>query len=640
MDNVGSGGGGMTGGVGGGSGVGERLGVTEPISTAGPSAVDRRLSRELEEFLHAQGLYESPEGQRHREEVLAELHDLVNDWVRKVSLAQGMTDDMAAETSVRIFTFGSYRLGVNPPNADIDTLCVCPRHVDRDRDVFGHPDKLTGSVPPPENVLMEILRGNPKVENLVGVSDAFVPVVKMKYNGVEIDLLCSRLEMKSIPESLNDDNVLRNLDDAAQRSINGVRVTDAILNLVPSVETFRTTLRAIKFWAKRRGIYSNALGYLGGVAWAILTARICQLYPNALPSTLLSRFFKVYEQWKWPNPVLLCHTCQGLPNSTMRLKPWNPKMNAQDRRHLMPVITPAYPAMNSTHNVSNSTLRVIRQEITRGNSLLEEIYDQATREEARDWLPVFEFSDFFRKYKNYVQIDISASDSDSTKKWCGFVESRLRHLIGSLENTPYITVHPFPKEFTDNSEHPPNCCETFFIGLQPTIPKDVIKREIDITNAVNFWRQGPLAQWPQRSADMLVNVRPVRRRDLPDMVLAFDKHAREALPKKKRKEATQSLIGNDTEESVKRDRPEGSEVEESDTKRTKAVEKNDESLLNAPTTTNSSEGTEGNETKGISSVKVPKKRILDDELKVGAPISERPDVNVKRAITVKLGQNH
>lgn len=71
-----------------------------------------------------------------------------------------------------------------------------------------------------------------------------------------------------------------------------------------------------------RGIYSNKVGFLGGISWALLVARICQLYPNAAPSTLLSRFFRVYDKWKWPNPVLLNH----ITDSGLGHKVWNPKV--------------------------------------------------------------------------------------------------------------------------------------------------------------------------------------------------------------------------------------------------------------------------------------------------------------------------
>lgn len=44
-------------------------------------------------------------------------------------------------------------------------------------------------------------------------------------------------------------------------------------------------------------IYSNILGFLGGVSWAMLVARTCQLYPNAIASTLVHKFFLVFSKW-------------------------------------------------------------------------------------------------------------------------------------------------------------------------------------------------------------------------------------------------------------------------------------------------------------------------------------------------------
>ena len=84
-------------------------------------------------------------------------------------------------------------------------------------------------------------------------------------------------------------------------------MTDIILKLVPNQETFKTTLRCIKLWAKNRGIYSNVLGYLGGVAWAILVANICIIFPHLAPNKLLYNFFRFYSQWEWnaDNPIHL-----------------------------------------------------------------------------------------------------------------------------------------------------------------------------------------------------------------------------------------------------------------------------------------------------------------------------------------------
>ena len=108
-------------------------------------------------------------------------------------------------------------------------------------------------------------------------------------------------------------------------------------------------------------------GFLGGINWALLVARICQLFPNALPNMLVSRFFRVYTQWRWPNPVMLCAIEEG----SLGLQVWDPRRYPKDRYHLMPIITPAYPCMNSSYNVSSSTLRIMSEEFQRGNEICE-----------------------------------------------------------------------------------------------------------------------------------------------------------------------------------------------------------------------------------------------------------------------------
>lgn len=82
---------------------------------------------------------------------------------------------------------------------------------------------------------------------------------------------------------------------------------------------------------------------------------------------LASRFFRVYNQWRWPNPVLLCSMDEG----TLGLQVWDPRRNPKDRLHIMPIITPAYPCMNSSYNVSASTLRIMTGEFQRGKEICE-----------------------------------------------------------------------------------------------------------------------------------------------------------------------------------------------------------------------------------------------------------------------------
>ncbi|KAF7324236.1 Poly(A) polymerase [Mycena sanguinolenta] len=280
--------------------------------------------------LRRQNTFESEEEARKRELVLGRVADLVKKFVRTVAISRGLPEDTATAAGGKIFTFGSYRLGVHGPGSHIDTLCVVPKHVSRS-DFF--------------EVLEPMLMEMDGVSEVSGVPDAYVPIIKAKISGIPLHLLMASLTFSSIPEdlSLRDDTLLQNLDERCVRSLGSSRVSDEILRLVPNVQVFRDSLRCIKLWAQRRAIYSNVHGFLGGVAWAILVARICQLYPNAVAGAIISRFFIIMYQWSWPQPVLL----KQIEEEPLQVRVWNPKLYPADRSQRMPIITPAYPAIRT-----------------------------------------------------------------------------------------------------------------------------------------------------------------------------------------------------------------------------------------------------------------------------------------------------
>ncbi|QCE14136.1 poly [Vigna unguiculata] len=284
---------------------------------------------------------------------------------------------------------------------------------------------------------------------------------------------------------ISQESILQNVDEQTVRSLNGCRVTDQVLRLVPNIQTFRTTLRCMKFWAKRRGVYSNVASFLGGINLAL-----------------------VCTQWRWPNPVMLCAIEEG----SLGLSVWDPRRNPKDRYHLMPIITPAYPCMNSTYNVTSSTLRVMSDEFGRGGEMCE-----AMEAGKADWDTLFEPCPFFESYKNYLQIDITAENSDDLRQWKGWVESRLRQLTLKIEKHTYgmLQCHPHPGEFSDKSRpfH-----HSYFMGLRRKQGVAVNEGEqVDIrltveefkhsVNAYTLWKTG-----------MDIRVSHVKRRNIPTYI--------------------------------------------------------------------------------------------------------------------------
>jgi len=494
-----------------------RYGITPPLTLQEPSEADLALSKKMKEELEAEFPNETQEGMELREAVLQELESVVAEWITETGVSAGMSEQEAKQSTVKIVTLGSYRLGVVHPGSDIDTLCIGPPHVSREA-FF--------------TALLEKLEQQESVTECVPIPDAFTPIIKLKMRGVSIDLLFARLvrplaDGKDPEEAVKDDDVLRDMDEKSVRCVNGFRVADQILQLVPSKETFRQTLRFVKCWARRRGIYSNVLGFFGGITWALLVARVCQLYPHYAPSQLVNRFFRVYDQWNWSKPVMLCDIIepQNVPGMSS-VKVWNPKTNPADKQHLMPVITPAFPAMNSTHNVTETTKRILLDEFRRGYEVVKNVENQKCT-----WKDVHDPFPFFSHFKNFLWLEVLAKTDGVYVKFSGWVESKLRILMKSLEATNGMIIHPNPEQYdlrkTDD-DWPLGC--GMFIAMSFFQDQGAfVGQTVDMRPALHQFVD-VVSQWTEKdlySGQYKLRLKQVKRPRLPEYALqAETKRAR------------------------------------------------------------------------------------------------------------------
>jgi len=340
----------------------------------------------------------------------------------------------------------------------------------------------------------------------------YTPVLKFRMNTTDVDLLFAPLDLEKLPEPLDimDDSLMNGLDDVSVRSLNGARVAEYLLDLVPDQSVFRVALRAIKKWARCKGLYSNVLGLLGGINCAILVAFVCQKYPLKDPAVVVEKFFRVMEAWDWPNPIMLRQP------SADDARAWNPRLNPRDRAHLAPIVTPAHPSMNSSYNIGAPQLRAIKEELTLGKSETRRIQKLAHSETRtpkqlqRAWRRFFRPSDFFEAHRHYVQVDVSADSDDALRRWTAWCESRLRQFVVALDLETPARVHATPLENTNGARK----TRSFFVGLVFRTDSSGVRFKVDLTPQVREF-SARVNCWTLRTEGMDLCLRHTSRDDLP-----------------------------------------------------------------------------------------------------------------------------
>jgi poly(A) polymerase len=281
------------------------------------------------------------------------------------------------------------------------------------------------------------------------------------------------------------------------------------------------------------------LGFFGGITWSLLVARVCQLYPYYAPSQLVNRFFRVYDQWNWSKPVMLCEIVEPQSNAGMAsLKVWNPKTNPADRQHVMPVITPAFPAMNSTHNVTETTKRILLDEFRRGYEVVKNVEAQKA-----EWSEVHAALPYFNVFPNFLWIEILAKSDEVYQKFGGWVESKLRILSKQLEAITGMIIHPNPEQYSLRGSDPewPSGCG-MFIGM--AFYKDqgaFLGQTIDLRPCLSQFVD-VINQWTEKDQyvdQYLLRLKRIKASQLPPY--ALDAEAEKGNPVLSRTASTSSL---------------------------------------------------------------------------------------------------
>lgn len=110
----------------------------------------------------------------------------------------------------------------------------------------------------------------------------------------------------------------------------------------------------------------------------------------------------------------------------------------------MPIITPAYPSMCATFNITHSSKTVIQKELDFFAEQVEQIMVGKL-----PWKSLFVKHTFFtHDYKYYIIVNAASMTKENGKIWGGFVESKIRLLVQSLERHASIQLaRPFNKGY-------------------------------------------------------------------------------------------------------------------------------------------------------------------------------------------------
>jgi poly(A) polymerase len=419
---------------------------------------------------------ESQSDSLRRSSILIRVEEVASRWL-----------DSEGEGSIpgKLLSFGSSILGVVTSESDLDAVMLIPSSISRETFFSSFVKMITDSAK------------DIGLQSIMAVPDAHVPVLKMVVDGLPLDILPCMAPLKRIkaffesqaPSSgIYDFRLIsiNELDTPSVLALNGVRVGRTLVDSIRAgrvistdelvvggearLKKFQVCLRVVKYWARQRGIYGNAIGFFGGVTWAILLVDVCLQNTHSAvnidscsESEILVKFFQALHEQVWgankpvtlrPFTVSPPGSARGSPEDENEEKVdslWDPSSSEADRRALMPVLTPVAPYMNSTFNVVQTTQRILTDEFRRAAEITKLSHWSI------DSLCCSALLELEFLYPTRIVLSIKASEQSAEGKkwlfvWESLVGSKLRVLLFHLERVPGLICRPFPDAVPGESE--------------------------------------------------------------------------------------------------------------------------------------------------------------------------------------------
>ncbi|PRP83367.1 poly(A) polymerase alpha-like [Planoprotostelium fungivorum] len=386
-------------------------------------------------------------------------------WLCKAALR------LSQESPECVYPIGSSKLDIYNQESDLDALC-CGSHSVQHIQFFR---SLSEVIPQFEDIRIVHIALN-----------ANVPLARLLIGQMQIELSYCNVPQ---PQGLTEVN-LRGLSAASQRSICGLLDAEEMQRRIMHEKVvFCDTVRAIKYWAKRRGILSNGLGFLGGFSWSLLVMHIVDKYKPSTSESAVEMFFSRYANHDWS--VSINRSKQKFIRTPSRVS-----LRCDTRE------VTTFPYKNTARNVTQSTLELMNVEVKRGDIIFKSDHggDFMSR-----WKEIISPIEFYSTYKNYLRVDVSCPTEEGTVQCKGFINSHLVSFLLDMEAIR-LFVHPFTTIYSQLAGgEGEGEIQSVFVGISAaqckegaTVEKAVMKMQSDFE------------AWPDRPDGSKITVRQLR----------------------------------------------------------------------------------------------------------------------------------